>query len=86
MTYAPEVTAAATRILEGDDSAMAANALEGAIHTYHPFEENLEELLEALALYAPSKGTPYTSHSQVCEAIRQSAVLGDQDDDDARRS
>lgn len=34
MTVASEVTAAARRILDGDDSANAAAALEEALHTY----------------------------------------------------
>jgi hypothetical protein len=78
MTVAPEVTAAARRILDGDDSAHAAAALEEALHTYHPFEEEFEDLLESLALYAPSMGSPYTDHRQLCDAIRQSAISLDE--------
>jgi hypothetical protein len=79
MTVTPEVTAAARRIHDGDDSAIAAAALEEALHTYHPYEEEFEDLLEALALYAPSMGSPYIDHRQLCDAIRQSAVGGSEE-------
>ena len=75
MRVATEVTEAAVRILDGDDSTSAAAALESAIHTYHPFDDELEDLLEALALYAPSMGSPYLDHLQLCDAIRQSRIL-----------
>lgn len=74
MTIAPEVIAAGRRVLDGDDSALAAAALEEALQTYHPYAEEFEDLLEALALYAPSIGRPYTDHRQLCNAIRQSAI------------
>jgi len=74
MTAVPEVTAAARRILDGDDSAIAAAALEEALHTYHPYEEEFEDVLEALALYAPSMGSPYIDHRQLCDAIRLSPI------------
>ena len=73
---APEVLAAARRVLDGDDSARAAAALEEALHAYHPYEEEFEDLLEVLALYAPSEGSPYSDHRQLCDAIEQS-LIGD---------
>ncbi|NYG58750.1 hypothetical protein BJ980_001673 [Nocardioides daedukensis] len=76
MIIAPEVLAAARPILDGDDSTLAAAALEEALHTYHPYADEFEDLLEALALYAPSEGTPYTDHRQLCDAIAQS-LFGD---------
>lgn len=75
MTLAPEVTQAAVHILNGDDSGVAAATLERAIHSYHPFDDRLEDLLEALALYAPFLGAPYTDYPQLCEAIRQSPIF-----------
>ncbi|GAB3869019.1 hypothetical protein GCM10028801_45690 [Nocardioides maradonensis] len=76
MSVAPEVVAAALSILEGDDSTRAAAALEEALHAYHPYEDQFEDLLEVLALYAPSEGTPYSDHRQLCDAIQQT-VIGD---------
>jgi hypothetical protein len=70
MTVAPQVTSAARRILDGDDSRQAAASLEEALHTYTPYEERFDDLLEALALYAPSMGSPYIDHGQLCNAIR----------------
>ncbi|MFH7324191.1 hypothetical protein [Aeromicrobium sp. HA] len=75
MAIAPEVTAAARRILDGDDSAVAAAALEEALHAYHPHKEKFEDFLETLSLYAPSMERPYTDHRQLCVAIRQSAIV-----------
>lgn len=74
MTPAPEVTRAADQILDGDDSAHAAAALEEALHAQHPFDEEFEDLLEVLALYAPEMGNPYADHRQLCEAIRESPI------------
>ncbi|WP_456694946.1 hypothetical protein [Aeromicrobium sp. P5_D10] len=71
---APEVAEAARRILDGDDSGLAAAALEQELHAHHPYEEEFEDLLEALALYAPSMASPYTDHSQLCAAIQQSPI------------
>lgn len=76
MMIAPEVKDAAQRLLDGDDSATAAAALEEALHIHHPFAEEFEDLLEALALYALALGIPYTDYEQLCEAIRQSIVGG----------
>ena len=78
MTVASEVTAAARRILDGDDSTFAAAALEEAIHARHPLEEEFDDLLEALALYAPGTGSPYIGYNQLCDAITES-VIGDVD-------
>lgn len=74
MTVANEVVAAANAILSGDDSGRAAAALEAALHTYHPYDEDFEDLLEALALYSPGMGSPYTDHGQLCDAIRESPI------------
>lgn len=73
-----EVTRAAIRILGGGDSAAAAADLERAIHAYQPFDDDLEDLLGALALYAPSLGSPYIDHLQLCEAIRRSSIFASQ--------
>ncbi|MGL5861545.1 MAG: hypothetical protein ACRCY9_09865 [Phycicoccus sp.] len=74
MTAAPEVTLAAHQILDGDESARAAAALEEALHAHHPFDEEFEDLLEVLALYAPGVGSPYADHGQLCVAIRESPI------------
>lgn len=74
MTVAPEVNAAARRILAGDDTALAAGALEEALNTHHPYEGEFEDLIEALALYAPSAGSSYTDYRQLCDAIRESPI------------
>lgn len=70
------VVNAAARILGGDDSAAAAAELERAIHSYLPYEDALDDLLEALALYAPTRGAPYLNYEQLCAAIRQFDALG----------
>lgn len=76
MSVAPEVMAASRRILDGDDSGVAAAALEQALHAYHPYAEEFEDLLEVLALYSPLLGSPYTDYRQLCDAIRESLIDG----------
>lgn len=74
MSLATQVVDAATAILAGDDSGRAAAALEAALHTYHPYDEAFEDLLEVLALYAPTMARPYTDHALLCAAIRESPI------------
>ena len=63
--------AAAQRVLDGDDSIRAANALEGVVLDDYPGDERFDDLGEVLALYAPGQGTPYTDASQVRQVIRR---------------
>ena len=79
---APEVSTAAQQILDGDSSTRAAASLELALHTYHPYEEEFEDLLEAIALYNPGMGSPYTDHQQLCDAIRQSSIFASDEGSD----
>ena len=85
MTVARAVLTAAHVVLSGDDSGYAAAALESALHTFHPCDEAFEDLLEALALYSPADGPPYTSHKQLCDAILASPIKTDLRRDDRRR-
>ncbi|WP_091525208.1 hypothetical protein [Microlunatus soli] len=75
MRYQAEVVAAARRVVGGDDSTNAAADLERSIHSNHPSSEELDDLLEALALYQPLAGAPYLNHHELVEAIRNSGVL-----------
>lgn len=63
--------AAAQRLLDGDDSIHAANELEGVVLDDYPGDDRFDELGEALALYAPGQGSPYTDAEQVRLVIRQ---------------
>jgi len=67
-----DVQAAARRILLGDTSIDAANALESALLLDRRDEE--EDLLEVLALYAPKAGRPYADEKELRAAI--ASVLG----------
>ena len=60
--------AAAQRVLGGAESVRAAQALEGALLDDYPGDERFDDLLEALALYAPGERAPYTR----AQAIRMS--------------
>lgn len=51
--------AAAQRVIAGDDSVAAANELERVVLDDYPGDERLDDLHEALALYAPGQGAPY---------------------------
>ncbi len=70
-----EVAEAARRILGGDDSMAAAAALEGALLAHHPYADEFEDLLEALAMYAPSLGPPYVGYPGLCEELRRSVIF-----------
>ena len=70
--------AAAQRVLAGDDSVIAANELERIVLDDYAGDERLEELHEALALYAPGQGSPYTGPDELRRAIRDAlAALAD---------
>ncbi|WP_157719996.1 hypothetical protein [Microlunatus sagamiharensis] len=63
---------AARRIVRGDTSIAAANALESALLLDRRDDE--EGLLEVLALYAPKAGRPYADEKELRAAIV--SVLG----------
>ena len=64
---------AARCILLGDASIDAANALESALLLDRHDDE--EDLLEVLALYAPSAGHPYADEKQLRAAIESFLVV-----------
>jgi hypothetical protein len=59
------VSEAARRILDGDDSVQAANALEALLNGTD------DDLAETLALHSPLDGPPYTNAEQLRAAIRE---------------
>ena len=65
---------AAQRVLDGDGSIQAAQALEEVILIDYPDDERFDELGEVLALYSPGQGTPYTDVSDLHAAIRKIAA------------
>jgi hypothetical protein len=69
--------AAARRVLDGDDSSNAVSALEGVLLDEYPGDERFEDLLEALALYAPGMGSPYLGRPEIRDAIRQAMEVID---------
>jgi hypothetical protein len=68
------VAAAAQRVLAGDDSGQAAQALEGVLLDDYPRDERFDDLLEALALYAPGQGAPYVEAEALRKAVRETLV------------
>lgn len=69
--YDERLLAAARRVLDGDDSANAVSVLEGVLLDEYPGDERFEDLVEALALYAPGMGPPYLGRTEIRNAIRQ---------------
>lgn len=59
MILSPRVREAAERILQGDQSTVAAQHLEAAILDEYLGDENFEDLVYALSMYAPLSGAPY---------------------------
>lgn len=84
-----DVLAAARRVLDGDESTSAAQALEMALYNHYPYEE-VDDLREDLALYRPFMGMvdlshrqtwdPYVNYQQLCDSIRQSPICPTNDD------
>ena len=74
-----DVQAAARRILLGDASIDAANALESALLDVwldeEEEDEEKEELLSVLALYSPRAGYPYADEKQLRAAIESFLVV-----------
>ncbi|MHC8609887.1 hypothetical protein ACW4FP_19790 (plasmid) [Paenarthrobacter ureafaciens] len=62
---------AAQRILDGDESKIAAAALEGALLDEHLGEEDMEDLLFALALYAPGDSPEYYDSPQLRRTLQE---------------
>jgi hypothetical protein len=79
----------ARRVLSGDESMEAARALEAAVLDQYPGDERLDDLLEALSLYAPGSGRPYYEPRELRDLVRDAmSVLeqaGNQADNDDRR-
>ena len=63
------VRSAARRILSGDESVRAANLLESAILADHPDEDDLDDLLYALAAYRPGGGRDYYGADELRVAL-----------------
>lgn len=70
MNLSPRVKEAAERITGGDQSTTAAQYLEGAILDEYLGDNNFEQLIYALSMYAPSSGAPYYSYSDLVSEIR----------------
>lgn len=67
--------AAAQPILNGDDSMVAAAALEAVLLDDYPDDDRFEDLLETLAAYRPGEGVPYFSYAELLQATRDALVL-----------
>lgn len=62
---------AAQRVLGGDDSIRAANALEAVVLDDYLSYERFDELGEVLALYAPGQGRSYSGVEELRQVIRR---------------
>ena len=69
------------RILDGDDSKNVAQELEGVLIEEHLDDEQMDDLLYALSLYAPGDGPEYFDAHQLrivlTETLRQLAIDDD---------
>lgn len=70
----------AGRVLAGDESMQTARALEAALLDQYPGDDRLDDLLEALSLYAPGSGTPYYGPEELREVLRSAMSILDQED------
>ncbi|WP_449373572.1 hypothetical protein [Arthrobacter psychrolactophilus] len=60
---------AATKVLAGDDSIVAAQALEGVLLDEYFDDARTDELLYTLSLYSPGTGTPYSDAEELRKVI-----------------
>jgi len=66
-----EFRTAAARILAGDDTKAAANELEGMVIKDYLDEDRADDLLFALAMYAPGEGPEYFEAPELRKVIEQ---------------
>ena len=66
-----EFRSAAARILAGDDTKAAANELEGIVIKDYLDEDRADDLLFALAMYAPGEGPEYFEAPELRKVIEQ---------------
>lgn len=75
------LAAAASRVMEGDESALAAAELEGVLLDEYLDDERTESLLEGLALYSPGSGLPYVDAPElrrlISETLEELGLEGD---------
>jgi hypothetical protein len=69
MDLSPRVKEAAERILQGDQATIAAQHLEAAILDEYLGDENFEDLVYALSMYAPLSGAPYYTYADLVREI-----------------
>ncbi|MDQ1250365.1 MAG: hypothetical protein QG597_4744 [Actinomycetota bacterium] len=81
MTRSYDVEELARRVLEGDESVAAARALEAAVLGQRLEDERLDDLMEALSLYAPGSGRQYYEAKELREVLQWAMPLlcGDKD-------
>lgn len=60
---------AAAKILAGDDSIVAAQALEGVLLDEYFDDARADELLYTLSLYSPGTGAPYSDAEELRKVI-----------------
>lgn len=65
MSVSERLQQAADRLLGGDESVRAAQALEEVLIDEYPDDDRTEELLYVLSLYWPGNGAPYSEASDV---------------------
>lgn len=70
MNLSPRVREAAERITDGDQSTIAAQHLEAAILDEYLGDENFEDLVYALSMYAPLSGAPYYDRDDLVREIK----------------
>lgn len=68
--FREQLEAAVQRVLAGDESVLAASELERIVVEDYLGDDRLDDLLEALALYAPGQGSPYTGPAELRRAVR----------------
>ncbi len=71
MTVSVRLLAAVSRVMDGDESAMAAQELEAVLLDEYLGDERTSSLQEGLALYAPGSGPPYVDAPELRQLIAE---------------
>ncbi|MFV0460784.1 MAG: hypothetical protein ACK5MT_18670 [Actinomycetales bacterium] len=81
MTVSVRLLAAASRVMDGDESSMAAQELEAVLLDEYLDDERTSSLQEGLALYAPGSGPPYVDAPELRGLIAEALEVLTMEDD-----
>ena len=74
MTVSERLRSAASTVLAGDESVLAAQNLEAVLLDEYLDDDRTSALLEGLAHYAPGSGSPYVDPPELRRLVQEALV------------